>query len=149
MARRSRLFAMSVVMRLGGTHTAKTGSAGMLIQPIDYFLLAWFAVALTSTVYVAVDQNRHNPETVVMKWGFIVVTLYMGPIGLLLYVLADKKPRPGEHETFIKPLSLQERCAEIRCFTSPKKPLSGRYCRNAHGEPRRPTFRSRRPIHST
>jgi len=22
---------------------------------------------------------------------------YMGPIGLLLYVLADKEPRPGEH----------------------------------------------------
>jgi DNA polymerase V len=32
--------------------------------------------------------------------------------------------------------TLQERCAEIRCFTSPKKPLSGRYCRNAHGEPK-------------
>jgi hypothetical protein len=32
-----------------------------------------------------------------MRWGFILVTLYMGPIGLLLYVLADKKPRPGEH----------------------------------------------------
>ena len=27
-----------------------------------------------------------------MKWGFILVTLYMGPIGLLLYVLADKGP---------------------------------------------------------
>ena len=39
-----------------------------------------------------------------MKWGFILVTLYMGPIGLLLYVLADKEPRPGEHEAFIKPL---------------------------------------------
>ena len=26
-----------------------------------------------------------------MRWGFILVTLYMGPLGLLLYVLADKE----------------------------------------------------------
>lgn len=38
-----------------------------------------------------------------MKWGFVLVTLYI-PIGFLLDVLADKEPRPGEHENFIKPL---------------------------------------------
>jgi hypothetical protein len=62
----------------------------MFVQPIDYFLAAWFALAVASTAYVAVDQYRNNPEPLVMKWGFILVTLYMGPIGLLLYVLADK-----------------------------------------------------------
>jgi hypothetical protein len=75
-----------------------------MIQPIDYFLVVWFALAAASTGYVGWDQYRNNPEPVVMKWGFILVTLYMGPLGLLLYVLADKEPRPGEHETFIKAL---------------------------------------------
>jgi hypothetical protein len=75
----------------------------MLLQPIDYFLLVWFVIAGLSTLYVGIDQYRNNPEPVVMKWGFILVTLYMGPIGLLLYVFADKEP-PGEHEAFIKPL---------------------------------------------
>jgi len=74
----------------------------MLIQPIDYFLVAWFAVAAASTAYVGWDQYRNNPEPVGMKWGFILVTLYMGPLGLLLYALADKEPRPGEHEQFIQ-----------------------------------------------
>ena len=74
----------------------------MLIRPIDYFLVVWFALAAASNAYVAWDQYRNNPEPAVMKWGFILVTLYMGPLGLLLYVLADKEPRPGEHETFIK-----------------------------------------------
>jgi hypothetical protein len=87
----------------------------MLIQPIDYFLLAWFVVALLSTLYVGIDQYRNNPEPVVMKWGFILVTLYMGPIGLLLYVLADKEPRPGEHETFIRPLWKQGVGSTIHC----------------------------------
>ena len=57
----------------------------MFVQPIDYFLLIWFALAAASTLYVAIDQYQNNPEPGVMKWGFILVTLYMGPIGLVLY----------------------------------------------------------------
>ncbi|MBX3100714.1 MAG: multicopper oxidase domain-containing protein [Salinibacterium sp.] len=87
----------------------------MFIQPIDYFLAAWFVLALASTIYVGVDQFRNNPEPAVMKWGFILVTLYLGPIGLLLYVLADKEPRPGEHEEFIKPLWKQGIGSTIHC----------------------------------
>src|SRR2546421_8986325 len=87
----------------------------MLIQPIDYFLLLWFVLAAASTAYVAWDQFRNNPEPVVMKWGFILVTLYMGPIGLLLYVLADKEPRPGTHEEFVSPLSKQGIGSTIHC----------------------------------
>ena len=87
----------------------------MLIQPIDYFLVVWFVLAAASTVYVAVDQFRNNPEPTVMKWGFILVTLYMGPFGLLLYVMADKEPRPGEHESFVAPLWRQGVGSTIHC----------------------------------
>jgi uncharacterized protein DUF4396 len=87
----------------------------MLIQPVDYFLVAWFTLAAVSTAYVGWDQYRNNPEPVVMKWGFILVTLYMGPLGLLLYVLADKEPRPGEHERFIQPLWKQGVGSTIHC----------------------------------
>ncbi len=87
----------------------------MLIQPIDYFLLVWFVLAFSATAYVGIDQYRNNPEPTVMKWGFILVTLYMGPLGLLLYVMADKEPRPGEHEAFIKPLWRQGVGSTIHC----------------------------------
>src|SRR5882672_115254 len=87
----------------------------MLIQPVDYFLVAWFILAFACAAYVAIDQYRNNPEPVVMKWGFILVTLYTGPIGLLLYVLADKEPRPGEHEEFIRPLWKQGVGSTIHC----------------------------------
>ena len=53
----------------------------MLIQPIDVFVYAWLAIAVLSAAYVAWDQFRGNPEPTVMKWGFVLVTLYMGPIG--------------------------------------------------------------------
>jgi plastocyanin len=87
----------------------------MIIQPIDYFLVVWFVLAGLSTAYVAWDQFRNNPEPVVMKWGFVLVTLYMGPIGLLLYVMADKEPHPGSHEEFIKPLWKQGAGSTIHC----------------------------------
>jgi len=87
----------------------------MFVQPVDYFLVAWFIVAAASTAYVAWDQFRNNPEPVVMKWGFVLVTLYMGPLGLLLYVLTDKEPRPGEHERFVQALWKQGVGSTIHC----------------------------------
>jgi len=87
----------------------------MIIQPIDYFLVTWFALALASTAYVAYDQFTGNPEAPVMKWGFVLITLYMGPIGLLLYVMTDKEPHPGEHEAFIAPLWRQSVGSTIHC----------------------------------
>src|SRR5205809_1670058 len=87
----------------------------MIAQPYDYFLIAWFVLAGLSTADVAWDQFRNNPEPTVMKWGFILVTLYMGPLGLLLYVLADKEPRPGTHEQFTAPLWKQGVGSTIHC----------------------------------
>jgi FtsP/CotA-like multicopper oxidase with cupredoxin domain len=87
----------------------------MIAQPIDLVLIVWFALALLSSAYVAYDQFAHNPEPAVMKWGFVLITLYMGPIGLLLYVMADKEPKPGTHEEFIKPLWKQAVGSTIHC----------------------------------
>src|SRR4051794_27309339 len=87
----------------------------MIVQPIDVVLIVWFVFAALSTAYVAYDQFAHNPEPAVMKWGFVLVTLYMGPIGLLLYVMADKEPKPGTHEEFIKPLWKQGAGSTIHC----------------------------------
>src|SRR5216684_8166506 len=87
----------------------------MIVQPIDYLLIVWFALAAVSTLYVAWDQFTNNPEPSVMRWGFILVTLYMGPLGLLLYVLADKEPRPGTHEEFTAPIWKQGVGSTIHC----------------------------------
>jgi hypothetical protein len=44
----------------------------MIAMPYDYFLIAWFGLALASTAYVAFDQFNGNPEPTVMKRGFIL-----------------------------------------------------------------------------
>jgi FtsP/CotA-like multicopper oxidase with cupredoxin domain len=88
----------------------------MILQPIDFVVYAWLIIAVLSAVYVAYDQFRHNPEAPVMKWGFVLVTLYMGPIGLLLYVMADKEPAPGMHERFVQPLWKQGVGSTVHCI---------------------------------
>ena len=39
----------------------------------------------------------------------------MGPVALTLYVLADKEPRPGEHEAFIRPMWKQALGSTLHC----------------------------------
>jgi hypothetical protein len=82
---------------------------------IDVYLLIWFALTGLSVVYVAWDAFTHNPEMTVMKWGWILVTLYLGPISLFLYVMSCKEPAPGTHEEFIKPLWKQGLGSTIHC----------------------------------
>lgn len=70
----------------------------------DSVLLGWFGLAVASVAYVAYDASVNNPELTVMKRGWLLVTLYTGPVGLGLYILSCKEPRPYTHELFIKPL---------------------------------------------
>jgi hypothetical protein len=83
---------------------------------IDVVLLGWFLVTAVSAAYVAYDEFvRGNPDVTVMKWGWLLVSLYMGPVALLLYALAAKEPRPGTHAAFIRPLWKQGVGSTIHC----------------------------------
>ncbi len=82
---------------------------------IDVVLLVWFALTLLSVGYVAWDAFTNNPEMVVMKWGWVLVTLYLGPVSLFLYVMSCKEPGPGIHEEFVKPLWKQGLGSTIHC----------------------------------
>ena len=82
---------------------------------IDVVLLGWFALTALSVAYVARAAWR-NPEPDVMRWGWLLVTLYMGPIALGLYVLSDQEPRPNTHEQFIQPLWKQGIGSTVHCI---------------------------------
>jgi hypothetical protein len=90
------------------------GSLGPLPW-IDMVLLGWFFLTALSVAYVAWDAVTNNPELKVMKWGWVLVTVYTGPLGAALYILSCKEPRPGTHEEFIKPLWKQAVGSTIHC----------------------------------
>lgn len=83
---------------------------------IDNVLIAWFGMTAFSVVYVAWDAVTNNPELTVMKWGWLLVTLYTGPVGAALYILSCKEPEPGQHEEFVKPLWKQTLGSTIHCL---------------------------------
>lgn len=63
-------------------------------------MLLWFILTAVSVLFVAIDI-RKTPESKVLKWGFILLTLYTGPFGAFLYVLGCREPLPGLHERYV------------------------------------------------
>ncbi len=82
---------------------------------IDIVALGWILLTLAAASYVAWDAFRNNPELQIMKWAWVLVTLYTGVLGAVLYVLSCKEPRPGTHERFITPLWKQGVGSTIHC----------------------------------
>jgi len=62
-------------------------------------ILLWFVLTAISVLFVAVDSLK-TPESPVLKWGFILLTVYTGPMGAFLYVLGCREPLPGLHEQY-------------------------------------------------
>jgi len=60
----------------------------------------WFALTALSLVYVAIDI-RTTPAHPVLKWAFVILTLFTGPFGAFFYVLGCREPLKGTHETYV------------------------------------------------
>lgn len=81
----------------------------------ESILWGWFGLTLLSAAYVAWDLFTRTPEMKVMKWGWMLVMLYTGPVGLLIYWFSCREPAPGTHEQFIAPLWKQTVGSTIHC----------------------------------
>lgn len=66
---------------------------------LDGVMLLWFTLTGASVLFVIFDI-RSTPESPVLKWGFVLLTAYTGPIGAFLYVLGCREPLPGLHERY-------------------------------------------------
>ena len=80
------------------------------------FLIIWFSLTALSVAYVAYDLIVRTPEMKVMKWGWIMVTLYTGIFGLIVYILSCREPAPNTHEKFVAPLWKQTVGSTIHCM---------------------------------
>jgi len=67
---------------------------------LDGVILLWFILTALSVIFVAIDI-RTTPESTVMKWGFVLVTLFTGPFGCFLYIMGCREPLPGTHEAYV------------------------------------------------
>ena len=74
-----------------------------------------FGLTALSALFVAIDI-RNTPENPVMKWAFVLFTLYSGPFGTFLYVLGCREPLPGLHEQYVS--ARGGRCSARPCTAS-------------------------------
>lgn len=68
---------------------------------LDGAMIMWFSLAVPSLVFVAVDIWRGTSEAKVLKWAFVILTVFTGPIGAFFYVLGCREPLPGTHESYV------------------------------------------------
>lgn len=76
----------------------------------------WFSLTGVSVAYIAFDLLTRTPEMKVMKWGWILVALYTGPVAFIVYWLSCREPAPRTHETFVAPLWKQSVGSTIHCL---------------------------------
>ena len=83
---------------------------------MEILLITWFSLTAASVGYVTYDLVTSTPEMKVMKWGWILVTLYTGIFGLAIYIISCREPAPNTHEKFIAPLWKQAVGSTIHCM---------------------------------
>ena len=68
---------------------------------IEGVLTLWYILTAGSLLFLLWDLFTNTPTTKLMKLAWILVILYTGPIGLLIYLLSCRQPMPGMHDAFI------------------------------------------------
>ena len=67
---------------------------------IEGIMLAWFVLTGLSLIFVVVDIPK-TPESVVLKWAFVILVIFTGPLGAFFYVLGCREPLKGTHEQYV------------------------------------------------
>ena len=67
---------------------------------IEGIMLAWFVLTGLSLAFVIVDIPK-TPESVVLKWAFVILVIFSGPLGAFFYVLGCREPLKGTHEQYV------------------------------------------------
>ena len=67
---------------------------------IEGVMLTWFVLTGLSLAFVAVDIPK-TPESAVLKWAFVILVAFTGPLGAFFYVLGCREPLKGTHEQYV------------------------------------------------
>src|ERR1700739_5045380 len=68
---------------------------------LDGVMLLWWIVTVPSFLFVVVDIWRTTPESPVLKWAFVILTAFPGPLGAFFSVLGCREPLRGNHEQYV------------------------------------------------
>jgi len=67
---------------------------------IQGMMLIWFILTALSLAFVAIDIPK-TPESTVLKWAFVILVIFTGPLGAMFYVLGCREPLKETHELYV------------------------------------------------
>ncbi len=67
---------------------------------IEGIILTWFVLTALSLIFVVIDIPK-TPESIVLKWAFVILVIFTGPFGAFFYVLGCREPLKGTHEQYV------------------------------------------------
>lgn len=77
--------------------------------------IVWGVMSILSVIWLTVDL-RHQPEIMnMMKVAWVLITMYLGILGLLIYLTSCREPSPGTHDEFVAPMWKQATGSIIHC----------------------------------
>lgn len=79
-------------------------------------MLVWFILTGLSFAFVAWDSFTNGVTSWVQRIAWMLVTLYTGPVGLVFYLLACRRPFPGGHDAYTKAGWKQALNSEMHCL---------------------------------
>jgi len=79
-------------------------------------MLVWFIFAAISVVFVVWDSITNAPTSWVQRMAWILVVIYTGVVGLILYLLTCRRPFPGAHDAFTRETWKQSVNSEMHCL---------------------------------
>ena len=65
-------------------------------------LWLWYILTAASVAFMVYDLATNTPAMGVMKAAWVLIALYLGPIGLAIYLLSCRQPLPGMHDAYIE-----------------------------------------------
>lgn len=63
-------------------------------------LVLWFSLAFLSVPFVVFDIWK-TPAAPVLKWAFVILTVFAGPLEAFFYVLGCREPLEGTHAAYV------------------------------------------------
>ena len=83
---------------------------------LDGAMIVWFGLTICSVIFVVADSVFNGVTSWVQRTAWILVTAYTGPVGLVFYLLACRRPLPGTHDAFTSATWKQALNSEMHCL---------------------------------
>ncbi|NIS81086.1 MAG: DUF4396 domain-containing protein [Anaerolineales bacterium] len=85
---------------------------------MNTFLIIWFASAFLAALWTAYDLITEQPKIMpVIKVAWVLVILYLGIIGLILYNLSCRAPTKISHDEYVSPMWKRALGSTIHCVS--------------------------------